>query len=147
MREKTCSVDACGRQLYAKELCKAHYKRLVVKGNLRPEKPLRVYGTDGFVKNGYRVVPVPRSERWLTDGQTPVGEHRLVMAQKLQRPIAADESVHHKNGDRLDNRAGNLELWSRWQPSGQRVSDKILAALELLRRYAPELLISETPPS
>lgn len=50
-----------------------------------------------------------------------------------------DENVHHRNGDRLDNRIENLELWSTVQPSGQRVRDKIEYALEILTRYAPEL--------
>ena len=78
--------------------------------------------------------------RWLTDGQTPYPEHRLAMATMLGRPLRSDESVHHRNGDRLCNEPWNLQLWSRWQPSGQLVEDKVDYAVRLLQRYAADLL-------
>jgi hypothetical protein len=80
---------------------------------------------------GYRQIKVPkdtpgskmsgnRSGRWML-------EHRYVMQQVLGRPLEAHEHVHHKNGDRADNRPENLELWKskngRRQPYGVRSSD------------------------
>jgi HNH endonuclease len=69
-----------------------------------------------------------------------MAQHRFVMAQHIGRALGANESVHHRNGDRLDNRIENLELWSRWQRSGQRLEDKISWAVDLLREHRPDLL-------
>lgn len=67
-------------------------------------------------------------------------QHRLVMEQTLGRPVLPSENVHHINGKRDDNRPDNLELWSKTQPAGQRVADKVAWAIELLALYQPEAL-------
>lgn len=139
-----CSVADCDRDAYARMLCNTHYRRLLHTGDPRPEEPIRVVTGTGWVSHGYVYVPVPRADRWLTAGARRVAEHRLVLARRLGRPLAPDEVVHHVNGDRTDNRPENLELWSTAQPMGQRTEDKVEFAVEMLRRYAPWLLATET---
>lgn len=75
---------------------------------------------------GYRVVSVKGKS---------VKEHRYVMEQYLGRPLRPEETVHHINGVRQDNRLENLELWSSSHPKGQRVEDKLKWAREMIELY------------
>jgi hypothetical protein len=67
-------------------------------------------GRDGYV-------------RYACDGVIQL-EHRRVMEKMLGRKLKKQETVHHKNGIRHDNRPENLELWSSNHGRGQRIADQ-----------------------
>lgn len=137
---EVCPVEGCGRPTHARGLCRTHLSRLERTGDVQAAVPVQSQDATGSISHGYRRVAVPKDLQWLTAGRRSETEHRLVMALVLGRPLTPDESVHHRNGVRTDNRMENLELWSVSQPSGQRVVDKIAHAEAVLRKYAPERL-------
>ncbi len=129
-----CSVDGCGNKAISSHLCRKHYAKFKKFGD-----PLAGYIQDGRSKEwhvnkvGYVMRFDPTSP--YAGGNKLVYQHREVIGQLIGRPLRSDESVHHKNGDRTDNRPENLELWVRSQPAGQRVQDLVKWAREIITKY------------
>ena len=86
-----------------------------------------------YHRKGYVLVKTRDHPKATENGYT--FEHILVMEALLGRFLVPGETVHHLNGVKDDNRPENLELWTRPQPSGIRVSDAIAWAHEILLRY------------
>lgn len=70
---------------------------------------LEVHRTPWFDLDGYRATTVFYDD----NTKKTVLEHRKKMELKLGRRLKSNELVHHKDGNRKNNRDSNLELLSR----------------------------------
>ena len=65
-----------------------------------------------YVRGRYEDTQNGYIKLYLSDGRV-VEEHRFKMEKKLRRRLGYNEIVHHRNGDKHDNRLPNLELRDR----------------------------------
>ncbi len=117
-------------------------ERLIPRLGLKTQKTGRFSGPEydprwkgGVIvdKDGYRLRYCPGHPFGRTHTNY-VLEHRLVMEQVLGRYLEPGEVVHHRNGDKQDNRPANLEVFAsnpdhlraeltgrcpKWTPQGQ----------------------------
>jgi HNH endonuclease len=128
---RSCSFPECGRRRRRGDLCGPHGKQRAKGQELRPLQPK---GNGHVTVHGYRLISKMGHPNAYPNGKIP--EHRWVVAEHLGRPLLPTEDVHHKNGNRLDNRIENLELWNN-QPRGQRATDLLADARRILALYEP----------
>lgn len=143
-----CIVEDCTNTHAAFGYCRSHYYRLGRYGNASiplkmPQVSRKKPGDpEGWLNDqGYRLLS--RAGHPNSNKQGIIREHIYVMSKHLNRPLLKNENVHHKNGQRADNRVENLELWSKGQPPGQRISDKLRWALELIETYGNDPSVYE----
>lgn len=139
-------MDGCDLEARDADLCGPHGKRVRRSGDVGTA-PIQAKagnnkGRDRWLAaNGYWWVRKPGHPNAYKNGT--LQEHTFLMAEMLGRPLVKGENVHHKNGIRSDNSPENLELWVNHQPKGQRVSDLLPWARDLIERYGdvpPDIL-------
>ncbi|HMT68769.1 MAG TPA: HNH endonuclease [Saprospiraceae bacterium] len=146
-RKKTrignCS-NGCEREVHSRGLCKNCYRKLHYEEHERNRRyPNGIskereseLGSKKINSYGYVLIKVEKGKGFNTRDWNL--EHRYVMENILGRKLHSFESVHHKNGNKTDNRPENLELWVTKQPKGQRPEDLIEYAEWILKIYKNE---------
>lgn len=79
------------------------------------------------MKHGYvyvKVYPDHPLYSEMANNMGYIAEHRLVVAEHLGRALKRTEVVHHKNGNKTDNRIDNLELYTSFEEHGQALQER-----------------------
>ena len=143
-KNEVCYLIHCDKPAACMGLCGAHYSRKQLGKDLSvviKDKPTNLpIGTRRIDAEGYATIRIDSEDEISKqlNGKRWIQEHRYVMSKSIGRALEPNENVHHLNGVRDDNRLENLELWKTPQPVGQRVSDLIRFANEIIEKYGTD---------
>lgn len=103
--------DICGIVYYKKQnvSVKSWKKSRFCSSRCRIEYTKTIRYSKGTIVHGYRIISLGRTKK--------IREHRMVYERFLGRKLEPFENIHHKNGNKLDNRIENLELLTRREHS------------------------------
>jgi len=142
-----CIVKGCTGRPVSRFMCSKHAQQReagIIDENGRQLRPLINRGRtpkDGPIYDGAGYVLVrPPADYTGPTRQGRVLEHRLVVAQKLGRPLQPHEVVHHIDGNRRNNDPSNLTLLTQRDhpPAHEHTEETVMEALAALRHNDPE---------
>jgi hypothetical protein len=101
-----CYVPGCSDKVWANGLCRFHDQRQRTGIPLTKPRGFRSLEKKGWIdKLGYK---------WVMVAGKDVLEHRYIVETALGRKLTIDETIHHINGIKVDNRwPENLEVLHR----------------------------------
>ncbi len=99
-----------------------------------PEKNSNWRGGISHHADGYIQVRAEGHPRAKRERSFRVFEHIIVAEHVLGRHLLPDEVVHHKNGDRTDNRPANLEVLTRAAHNRLHMTGRVFGPCPLARR-------------
>lgn len=132
-KDRVCTVEGCESIPVGKGLCAKHWERNRKHGDPLFESEWLKKRAKKNIVDGYAHIYIGKHPMANRSGRVP--EHRYVVAQLLGRNLESSETVHHKNGNKTDNRPENLELWSGNHHPGQRVEELVEWAEQIIAKY------------
>jgi hypothetical protein len=149
-KAEICECSHCGKEFPRAIAVKKRYKKQYCskpcsnKGN-REAQSITKRGENnpawkgGRIKDGNGYIKVKSYDHpFASKHHKHVAEHRLVMEKHLGRYLTKNETVHHKNGIRDDNRIENLQLMHSAHPAGQTPKDLVEWALKIIELYGDD---------